>query len=145
QMTAEERELELERMRSQYIFVAKMNELSAKKGKYFIDYQMRPAMAFLAEDGLPLLISAKCTHLGCTVASDVDAQGRVLCPCHISYFDFKTGKPNAGSPAKAPLPHIGWVLMDAAGNVVATKTPSGEIAGEVSPETLQQCSVYISR
>lgn len=145
EMTAEERQLELERMRAPYIFVARLNELTAVKGKYFIDYQMRPAMAFVDGDGLPLLISAKCTHLGCTVASDVDAQGRVLCPCHISYFDLRTGAPNAGSPAKGPLPHIGWVLMDPQGNIVASKAPGRAIEGAPEHDKLDTYSVYIAR
>ena len=87
--SAAERELELERMNKDSIFVAKLSELSRTRGKYFIDYQMRPALAFSDEQGLPILISAKCTHLGCTVGQDLDGQGRILCPCHISYFDIK--------------------------------------------------------
>src|SRR5690606_33228982 len=96
----------------------------------FTDYQMRPALAFKDENGLPLLISAKCTHLGCTVASTI-SNGQILCPCHVSWFDVKTGKPSPGAPAKSPLPRIGWVLMDGQGKTVASQSPSGELSGEI--------------
>jgi nitrate reductase gamma subunit len=143
--TARERNLQLERMQSEYIFVARLSELSETEGKYFIDYQMRPALAFRGPEGLPLLISAKCTHLGCTVASQLDEQGRVLCPCHISYFDIATGMPNTGSPAKTPLPHLGWVLMDDLHEIVAESPPGGPIQGEFESARLEVLGVYIAR
>lgn len=145
EMTAEERELQLERLRNPYIRVARLGELSKTQGTYFTDYQMRPALAFRGADGLPLLISAKCTHLGCTVSSQVDRQGRLLCPCHISYFDLKTGVPEPGSPAKEPLPKLGWVLRDAEGNVVASRSPAGQLAGEPFTDLLETYDVYIAR
>ena len=103
QQTAEERSLELERQRNAMILVARYAELQENKGRYFIDYLMAPGLAFKGRDGVPIVLSAKCTHLGCTVGSEVDAQGRVLCPCHVSYFSVTTGEPNAGAPAKLPL------------------------------------------
>jgi Rieske Fe-S protein len=145
QITAEERAYELERQRNDMILVARYTELTENKGKYFIDYLMRPGLAFKGKDGLPLVISAKCTHLGCTVGSDLDAQGRVLCPCHISYFDVQTGKPNEGAPAKAPLPSIAWALVDAAGKVVASRKPGQSIQGKADAALLAQCSVYITK
>ena len=145
EMTAEERELELERMRNDYIFVANLKELSPKDGKYFIDYQMRPALAYRDATGLPLLISAKCTHLGCTVASSVDANGRLLCPCHISYFDLKTGAPQPGSPATKPLPLLGWALMDTQGNILVSQGPDGRREGEAPADKLEACMVYIAK
>jgi Rieske Fe-S protein len=143
--TAEERELELERQRNDMILVARYGELSESKGKYFIDYAMAPGLAFKGQDGLPLLISAKCTHLGCTVGSELDARGRVLCPCHVSYFDILTGQPNEGAPAKTPLPHLAWALVDPAGNVVASKLPGAPLAGTVDPALLPQCGLYITK
>ncbi len=143
--TARERNLQLERMQNDYVFVARLSELSSTVGKYFIDYQMRPALAFRNGDGLPLLLSAKCTHLGCTVGSQVDAQGRILCPCHISYFDIETGQPNTGSPARTPLPRLGWVLMDELHEVVAESPPGGPVQGELDPSRLDVLSVYIAR
>ena len=145
QLTVEERSLELERIQSEQIFVAKVGELSPKDGKYFIDYKMRPALAFRDEAGLPRLISAKCTHLGCTVANSVDSAGRLLCPCHMSYFDVKSGAPQEGSPAKAPLPFLGWVLVDPNGKTVASQGPDGKLEGKPDPATLDVCSVYIAK
>ncbi len=139
--TAEQRALELERLRSQYIAVGPLAQLDAKKGQYFIDYEMRPALAFKGDDGLPILISAKCTHLGCTVASEMNDQGQILCPCHISYFDVKTGAPNPGAPAKAPLPHLDWVLMDAAGAVVGRSTEPPAVPAS----DLAACTVFIPK
>jgi nitrate reductase gamma subunit len=127
--TVEQRELELERLRADYIRIAALEELDATRGRYFTDYEMRPALAFRGEDGLPLLISAKCTHLGCTVASEVNADGKLLCPCHISWFDVKTGVPDPGSPAKAPLAHLDWVVMDPQGKILARSTEGGAAAG----------------
>lgn len=145
EMTAEERELELERMRNDYIFVANLKELSPKDGKYFIDFQMRPALAFRDETGMPLLISAKCTHLGCTVASTIDTSGRVLCPCHMSYFDAKTGAPQPGSPATKPLPLLGWTLKDPDGTVLMSCGPDGTREGDAAPEKLETAMVYIAK
>lgn len=143
--TAEERELELERQRSAMILVARYADLDAIKGKYFIDYAMNPGLAFKDKDGMPLLISAKCTHLGCTVGSQLNDKGEILCPCHVSYFNVVTGQPNAGAPAKAPLPHIAWALVDTAGKVVASKEPGRPVDGTVDAAALAQLSLYITR
>jgi nitrate reductase gamma subunit len=145
-VNAEERQLQLDRMREDYIFLGPLAQLDPKQGRYFTDYNMRPALAFRdASTGLPILISAKCTHLGCTVAGQVDADGRLLCPCHISYFHLDTGRPTPGSPAQHPLPILGWVLRDAAGKEIARKRPNGAIEGTPSPESLQAASVFIAR
>lgn len=145
QQTAEERALELERQRSPHILVAPYAQLAEARGKYFIDYAMAPGLAFRGADGLPILRSAKCTHLGCTVGSEIDSSGRILCPCHVSYFDVRTGNPNPGAPAKLPLPEIAWALIDGNGAVVASKEPGREIQGSRDPAVLATCSVYITR
>lgn len=144
ELAAAERALEIERIEKDYIFVAQLAELSDTDGKYFTDYHMRPALAFKDERGLPLLISAKCTHLGCTVASTI-ANGRILCPCHVSWFDVKTGMPTPGAPAKAPLPHIGWVLMDPAGNLVASQGAGAAPSGEIDIAQAGSYGVYIAK
>ncbi len=145
QQTAEERQLELERQRSDLILVAQYAELAENKGRYFIDYAMAPGLAFKGKDGLPIVISAKCTHLGCTVGSDLDSQGRIMCPCHISYFDVQTGSPNEGAPAKAPLPQIGWALVDSAGKIVANRGPGQARPAKVDVALLATCSLYITK
>ncbi len=145
QQTAEERKLELERQRNDMILVARYAELTENKGKYFIDYGMEPGLAFKGKDGLPIVISAKCTHLGCTVGSETNADGQVLCPCHISYFSITTGQPNPGAPAKLPLPPLGWTLIDAGGKVVASRRPGQAVTGSPDAAALAQSSLYITR
>ncbi|MEP7118863.1 MAG: respiratory nitrate reductase subunit gamma [Acidobacteriota bacterium] len=145
-VNAEERQLQLDRMRLDDILVGPLGRLNAKRGLYFTDYNMRPALAFRDDtSGLPILISAKCTHLGCTVAGQVDGDGRLLCPCHVSYFDVATGQPTPGSPAKRPLPFLGWVLRDPNGVEIARQRPRGVLEGEPSPESLATASVFIVR
>jgi len=123
--------------------VAALSSLSQTKGKYFIDYQMRPALAFRDQDGFPIVLSAKCTHLGCTVGQDVDGQGRVLCPCHISYFDIKTGEPSLGSPAKDPLPHLGWALKDEQGSLLLSQDSDGRREGSADSARLERSLLFI--
>lgn len=144
QLSAEERALELERHRSAFIQVVRQADLSEVKGHYFIDYDMAPGLAFKGPDGWPIVRSAKCTHLGCTVGSDIDAEGRILCPCHISYFDVRTGQPNSG-PATKPLPEIGWALMDGAGTVMARKDPGEPIQGATDPTLLAGCTLFLTK
>lgn len=143
--TVDQRKLELERQSSNYILIGLLSELQTDSGKYFIDYKMCPAIAFKGKDGLPLLISAKCTHLGCTVGNKVDQQGKILCPCHVSYFDLETGQPNADAPAKAPLPHLGWVVMTERGKILARRDDGGATTGSVSAEALSTARVYIAK
>jgi len=143
--TVGQRKLELERQASNHILVGNLKDLSPETGKYFIDYKMQPAIAFKGKDDFPLLISAKCTHLGCTVGNKVDDKGRILCPCHVSYFSIDTGEPNAEAPAKAPLPHLGWVIMDERGQVLASRDESGKTSGEIKPDQRATAQVYISK
>jgi Rieske Fe-S protein len=51
--------------------------------------------------------SAVCTHQGCTVGS-VEG-GAIICPCHGSRFDIRTGAPVAG-PATTPLAKVSIVV-----------------------------------
>jgi Rieske Fe-S protein len=138
-------EQELERMDAEYIEVAKLSRLNPGTGKYFIDYNLRPGLAFADDDGLPLLISAKCTHLGCTVGNTTDDKNRISCPCHLSFFDIKTGQPNTGSPATRPLPSLGWVLKDEEGKIVASKAPNQKMEGKPDPDKLDSYTVYIAK
>lgn len=137
--------LELERDVNDYIHVAALSDLSSSTGKYFIDYKMEPGLAFVDEKGCPNLLSAKCTHLGCTVGNQVDDKGQVLCPCHMSFFDIKTGKPNQGAPAKTPLPHLSWVLMDKNKHVIAKSNSAGQAPEDIKPVDLKEAHVYIAK
>ena len=53
--------------------------------------------------------SATCTHQGCTVGAP--DQGRIVCPCHGSVFDARTGQVVSG-PATRPLPAVKVVVRD---------------------------------
>lgn len=79
------------------------------------DFKMG-ALTFLSGEGLFVLhepdgfaaISARCTHLGCTVR--YDAEG-FHCPCHGATFD-RLGEVVTG-PARRPLPwHPVWLGED---------------------------------
>jgi cytochrome b6-f complex iron-sulfur subunit len=54
------------------------------------------------EDGGFLAISRQCTHLGCTVPWDADAQC-FACPCHASRFDITGAVVNAPAPRALDL------------------------------------------
>ncbi len=71
------------------------------------------------EDGTEIIItrtsasaakafSAICTHKGCTVMA---GSTPLMCPCHGSTFDPKTGE-NIGGPAPRPLPEIAIEVVD---------------------------------
>jgi Rieske Fe-S protein len=55
------------------------------------------------ESGAVHAFSATCTHQGCQV-TDVKS-GQIICPCHGSKFDAKTGAVVAG-PASRALPTV---------------------------------------
>lgn len=61
--------------------------------------QQRGVILIPGDDG-PLALSAKCTHLGCTVAPSGDGQ-MLVCPCHGSRYDL--GGAVLHGPAKEPL------------------------------------------
>lgn len=145
EISAEQRKLEVERRENEFILISALDELDESEGKYFIDYKMQPGIAFKDENGLPQLLSAKCTHLGCTVGNKVDDKGRVLCPCHVSYFDIKTGEPNVGAPAETPLPIMGWVVLNSKGEVLASREKDGSVKGSIPSEELSSAQVFIRK
>ena len=97
-----------ERLLKNKIFICDLKDLKKKEGVKFVDFSLKPALAFRGKDDEPVLISSVCTHLGCTVQNKLN-KGRLLCPCHITYFELDTGKVLAG-PAKSPLPMIPFVI-----------------------------------
>ena len=48
-------------------------------------------------------IGARCTHMGCNLSNGKMEGERVICPCHGSIFDLKTGQVIRG-PARVPEP-----------------------------------------
>ncbi len=63
----------------------------------------------LSADGAVTAFSATCTHQGCTVNAIED--GVIVCPCHLSRFDLRTGAVVSG-PASRPLPPVPVQVRD---------------------------------
>jgi nitrite reductase/ring-hydroxylating ferredoxin subunit len=53
-------------------------------------------------DGNCYALNDKCTHLGCKLSDGSISGGNIVCPCHGSTFEIKTGKVVKG-PAQKPL------------------------------------------
>lgn len=55
----------------------------------------------------------ECTHQGCSLAEGAlgEQEDSVVCPCHESEFDLRTGEPLAG-PAEDPVPILGVRVVD---------------------------------
>jgi Rieske Fe-S protein len=101
-----EQEMFLERLRAERlqqpkIRIASLSELTEEKGKLYTDYFLQPGIVFKIDEASCVARSAVCTHLGCTVQADL-VDGKIYCPCHVSYFDVKTGQPLEG-PARIAL------------------------------------------
>jgi Rieske Fe-S protein len=62
-----------------------------------------------------IVVSATCSHLGCTVALPAGA-GRFQCPCHGSQFNL-VGQVVHG-PATAPLSHFNWQQTNSLNEIV---------------------------
>jgi Rieske Fe-S protein len=93
--------LKVERVNSTRIPLAKLSEIEEGAGVTFTDYALQPAVLFKTGERSCIARSAVCTHLGCTVQSNL-VDGRIYCPCHQSYFDLAKGVPLSG-PATLPL------------------------------------------
>jgi Rieske Fe-S protein len=63
-----------------------------------------PAILLLRPDGDLAAYSQKCTHLGCVVFLDAEAD-ELVCPCHEGGFSAATGDVVFGPPER-PLPRI---------------------------------------
>jgi len=114
--------LKLERINNTRIAVAKLSDLSEDRGQLCTDFFLQPAMVLKTGDETCIARSAVCTHLGCTVKTEL-VDGKIFCPCHVSYFDVATGKPLAG-PASYPLAEEPLVIE---GDLVYLVKPTGPI------------------
>ena len=77
-----ERTVNLEKLREERllkakIFICDLKDLKKKEGISFVDFSLKPALAFKGNNEEPILISSVCTHLGCTVQSKLN-KGRLL-------------------------------------------------------------------
>ena len=76
------------------------------------------------QDGSWVALSAVCTHLGCTVQYEPQAN-RIHCACHGGVYDPRTGANVSANVTFAP-----WLLAAA---------PSGNCFGGNVPATANQC------
>jgi Rieske Fe-S protein len=66
---------------------------------------------YVVKNGSDLtVLSATCSHLGCSVAPNASGAKRFDCPCHGSQFSL-TGAVTHG-PAAADLSHYDWKRVD---------------------------------
>jgi ubiquinol-cytochrome c reductase iron-sulfur subunit len=65
-----------------------------------------------------LAYSKMCTHAGCPVGLYQQLTQQLLCPCHQSLFDVKTGANPVFGPAPRPLPQLP-LMIDSRGFLVA--------------------------
>ncbi len=80
-----------------------LGALEAGKALTFTFPNGEPGLIFKTANGQSGGVSAKCTHLGCTVAWNGESDNPLHCPCHNSNFALD-GRVLSG-PAKAPLKH----------------------------------------
>ena len=90
----------------------KMGETVFYKGK---DAYGRPKEYSITrtENGL-IALDTVCTHEGCSVIFE---KKKLVCPCHLSYFDAMTGKPENG-PANLPLKK--YPIKEVDGKIILT-------------------------
>ena len=65
--------------------------------------RFKDGVILIVEQGSPLALSAKCTHLGCTVNYRASRKAFV-CPCHRSEYDRKGAR--LQGPAQQDLPEL---------------------------------------
>ncbi|MFB6114188.1 MAG: ubiquinol-cytochrome c reductase iron-sulfur subunit [Halodesulfurarchaeum sp.] len=71
--------------------------------------------------------SKVCTHAGCMVSGEQEDDD-LVCPCHISVFDPRTGATVESGPAPRPLPQLP-ITLSSDGFLMAT----GEFEGPIGP------------
>lgn len=90
-----------------------LDELPRGQAQY-AQLRGRPIVVVVTEDG-PRVLSASCTHLGCSVVWDA-AESVFRCPCHGAIFD--AGGEVLGGPVNAPLKKIPFEIED--GRLIVT-------------------------
>ncbi len=82
------------------VFVTTLDKMGLNTAKFF-KFLDKPAVLVHLPDGKYTSLSAKCTHMGCTVAFQ-SKDDNFICECHGSIFNID-GKVLKG-PATRPLP-----------------------------------------
>ncbi len=81
------------------------------------DYVTKPGRENWGPDGY-VAFSKVCTHAGCPVGLYLQEFQQLLCPCHQSIFDVKTGATQIFGPAPRPLPQLA-LAVDSKGYLFA--------------------------
>jgi Rieske Fe-S protein len=91
--------------RRKLIFANNADARSASfiQARYEGEPETDPPLYYRVVDGKPLVISARCTHAGCTVQWR-GGQDQFICPCHGGRFDAE-GRNISGPPAR-PLDRL---------------------------------------
>lgn len=106
--------------------IAKISEVKLEKAKLpgpgtvlMFKFGSFPAMLIHHKDGSMVALSAKCTHLGCTVQYESD-KNRIFCGCHGGIYDPVSGQNKEGPPPKPLTKYV--VKTTDAGDVVISRT-----------------------
>ena len=88
-----------------------------------VSVQVGDTPLMLVRDGDEVLaLHDRCSHRGCSLASGEIEDGAVVCPCHGSRFDLRSGAIKRG-PATAPQPAL--ATRTRAGRIEVRKRPQG--------------------
>jgi cytochrome b6-f complex iron-sulfur subunit len=82
------------------LVLGKLSDFPPGSAKNF-KFGSLPALFIHTPDGKLQAFNAKCTHLGCTVQYQADANN-IYCACHGGIYDAHTGK-NVSGPPPGPL------------------------------------------
>ena len=104
---------------------AAITEVTLKEGQkvavgqaVMFKFGVEPCLLIHMAQGKWVALSAKCTHLGCTVQYETDKK-RIFCACHGGTYDPETGKNIAGPP---PRPLKSYVVKEIAeGGLTVTR------------------------
>jgi cytochrome b6-f complex iron-sulfur subunit len=77
----------------------------------YFKFGVEPCLLIHSENGKWVALSARCTHLGCTVQFD-GANKRIFCACHGGVYDPATGKNLSGPPPKPLRSFVVKELVD---------------------------------
>jgi thiosulfate dehydrogenase [quinone] large subunit len=98
--------------------IATLDRLPVGKAVGFTAPGIGPAALVRLADGSVAAYSRVCTHAGCLVGYDPQAQ-LLVCPCHGAEFDpAQHAEPVPGSPTSTPLQMIRVVVDKATGDVI---------------------------
>jgi Rieske Fe-S protein len=85
------------------VAVARADELPVGGAKVF-EYEGEPRLLVRLDEETFVAYAQKCTHLSCAVHYQHEEK-RLACPCHVGYFDARSGRVLQGPPPR-PLPRV---------------------------------------